>query len=143
MFPKTPVSAIDRALLAEPVLSSFAMAEYQRGWDLFNSREYWHAHEAWEQVWKGCATKSRIFFQGIIQLAAAYHLLFQPGRYNGMLRNFSKAEEKLRLFPDLFLRVDVRELERLLAGTRARAVHLGPGNLHLFDRTTLPVVLLH
>jgi uncharacterized protein len=141
-FPKTPASTIDPSRLKEPVLSAKRMADYERGWDLFNAGEYWHAHEAWEQVWKECEAQSRIFFQGIIQLAAACHLLLQPGRYNGMMRNLSKAEEKLHLFPDTFLRVDVRELERHLARIRAAADVLGPHKLHAFDRSILPIISL-
>ena len=73
-------------------------SDYLTGWELFNRKEYWHAHEAWEAVWKRHPEPSRLFFEGIIQLAAAYHLLTVKRRYRGMMGNFAKAEEKLRLF---------------------------------------------
>ncbi len=81
-----------------------------RGWELFNRGEFWHAHEAWENVWKERPEPARIFFQGIIQLAAAYHLILVKKRYGGAVNNLEKAKEKLRLFPVVFLGVDVRGL---------------------------------
>jgi uncharacterized protein len=44
----------------------------QRGIELFNSRHYWEAHEAWEEAW----TPDRRgpdsgFYKGLIQVAAA------------------------------------------------------------------------
>jgi uncharacterized protein len=46
-------------------------AGLQRGIDLFNSGEYWEAHEAWEQEWmpdrKG---PDAGFYKGLIQVAA-------------------------------------------------------------------------
>jgi uncharacterized protein len=46
-------------------------AGLKRGIDLFNSGEYWEAHEAWEQEWmpdrKGLDAG---FYKGLIQVAA-------------------------------------------------------------------------
>jgi len=46
-------------------------AGLKRGIDLFNSGEYWHAHEAWELEWmpdrKG---PDAGFYKGLIQVAA-------------------------------------------------------------------------
>jgi predicted metal-dependent hydrolase len=139
---KTPVTAIDPGRLGEPALSENDLRDYRQGWDLFNRGEYWHAHEAWERVWIRCPDEGRIFFQGIIQFAAALHLMLQQGRYSGMMRNFSKAEEKLQLFPDHFLHTDVRGLERQLSRARDLAQHLGPDRHHMVDRSLLPVIPL-
>ncbi|MDH3251798.1 MAG: DUF309 domain-containing protein [Ignavibacteria bacterium] len=128
--------------LTEPSLSEEEWKEYMSGWDLFNRGEFWHAHEAWESVWKRRTEDSRIFFQGIIQLAAALHLLMKADRFDGMIRNFEKAEKKLRLFPEYFLRTNVRALLWSLEQVREEALRLGPDNLRRFDRTLLPGVTL-
>ena len=107
---KKSVKDIDVTLLHEPPMSAEDWREFEEGWQLFNNRQFWNAHEAWENVWKRRPEESRIFFQGIIQLAAAYHLLLVKQRYGGMMRNFEKAEEKLRLFPTTFLGVNVQLL---------------------------------
>ncbi len=132
--PKRDVRDIDRLLLVEPALGPEGQQEYERGWRLFCDGEYWHAHEAWENVWKQRPEPSRIFFQGIIQLAAAYHLLFVKHRYGGMMGNLEKAEAKLSLFPERFLGVDVHLLLGVIIETRKEVERVGSGNLQAFDR---------
>jgi hypothetical protein len=137
---KHSVHDIAPALLVEPALTDEDWREYERGWRLFNEQEYWHAHEAWENVWKRRPEESRIFFQGIIQLAAALHLLIVKRRYGGMMGNFEKAEKKLRMFPPRFLGVDVTKLLSFIAIARKEILRIGSGSLELFNRQLLPVV---
>ncbi|MER3523389.1 MAG: hypothetical protein C4326_04810 [Ignavibacteria bacterium] len=133
---------IDRAKLVEPSLSEEEWKEYRTGWELFNHHRFWDAHEAWESVWKRRYEESRIFFQGIIQLAAAYHLLTVKHRFGGMMRNFEKAEEKLALFPSSFLGCDVRVLLQAIAAARSEVRRIGSDNLAAFDRSLIPTVQL-
>ena len=44
-----------------------------RGADLFNRGLHWEAHEAWEQLWLELSDEPRVFVQGLIQVAAAFH----------------------------------------------------------------------
>ncbi len=127
-------------MLFEPELSDEEWEDYEEGWRLFNSGEFWHAHEAWENVWKRRPEESRIFFQGIIQLAAAYHLLLVKQRYGGMMRNFEKAEEKLLIFPRTFLGIDVHELLEAITRAREEIAKIGKENLATFDRSRIPTV---
>lgn len=139
---KKKVCEINSQMLLEPELSPNDWQDYEEGWRLFNAREFWHAHEAWERVWQRCHEESRIFFQSIIQLAAAYHLLLVKRRYGGMMRNFEKAEEKLRLFPTTFLGVDVHALLDAIEGAREEIERIGEGNLAAFDPAQLPRVIM-
>ncbi len=140
MFRKKSVSEIDPALVAEPEMSADDWRDYEEGWRLFNERQFWHAHEAWENVWKRRPEESRIFFQGIVQLAAAYHLLLVKKRYGGMMRNFEKAEEKLKLFPSFFLRVDVSTLLHSINIAREEVLRIGKDNLDKFDLSLIPSI---
>lgn len=124
-------------------MSAEDWSNYEEGWRLFNDRQFWQAHEAWENVWKRRPEESRIFFQGIVQLAAAYHLLLVKKRYGGMMRNFDKAEEKLKLFPSYFLRVDVAKLLRAIGVAREEVLRNGSGDLHRFDISLIPTVNLN
>jgi len=142
MIPKKPAHEIDPSQLVEPLLNDEDWKEYLLGWQLFNERKFWHAHEAWEQVWKGSSSESRIFFQGIIQLAAAYHLLTVPLRYNGMMRNFEKAEEKLGLFPAIFLGVDVKSLLDAIDSAREEVVRVGRDRLQMFSPSLIPTIII-
>ena len=142
MIPKKPAHEIDPSQLVEPLLNDEDWKEYLLGWQLFNEGKFWHAHEAWEQVWKRSSSESRIFFQGIIQLAAAYHLLTAPLRYNGMMRNFEKAEEKLGLFPAIFLGVDVKSLLDAIDSAREEVVRVGRDRLQMFSPSLIPTIII-
>jgi len=139
-IPKKSLSQIDLHLLIEPVLSPEDRSDYAEGWRLFNEHQFWHAHEAWESVWKRRPEESRIFFQGIIQLAAAYHLLVVKQRYGGMMRNFEKAEVKLRLFPSSFLGVNVGQLLSAIRNARVEIARIGAESLERFDLSLIPTV---
>jgi predicted metal-dependent hydrolase len=47
--------------------------KFQRGLAHFNAREFFEAHEVWEEIWLVEAEPERTFLQGIIQIAAAFH----------------------------------------------------------------------
>lgn len=66
---------------------------------LFNQGEYWFAHEAWEDVWREVEGPSKLFYQGLIQLAAGYVKL-QQRHYKGAIANLRKGLEKFRALDD-------------------------------------------
>ena len=140
-FPRKKTAAeVQSSLLEEPAMTEDDWRDYEEGWRLFNERRFWQAHESWESVWKRHSEDSRIFFQGIIQLAAAYHLLLVKHRYGGGMRNFEKAEEKLRLFSGRFLSVDIGILLRAIDDARAEIVRVGKERLDVFDPAKIPRV---
>lgn len=47
--------------------------KFQRGIDHFNAREFFEAHEVWEEIWLVEAEPQKTFLQGLIQIAAAFH----------------------------------------------------------------------
>jgi uncharacterized protein len=55
---------------------------------LFNGVRYWHAHEAWETLWRAAPDEDRDFYQGLIQVAA--------GLLHLQRRNMRGARNKLR-----------------------------------------------
>ncbi|MEX0737312.1 MAG: DUF309 domain-containing protein [Bacteroidota bacterium] len=137
-YPKKSVHEIDRTNLAEPSLDSVQRSRFREGIDLFNRKEFWEAHEAWEEVWMRCGEESRIFFQGIIQAAAAYHLILVKKRFSGALSNIEKSRAKLGLFPGSFLGMDVDRLRSDLNRTKEAMEQLGPGRLGEFSHSLLP-----
>lgn len=68
------------------------------GVSLFNAHRFWHAHEAWEQLWLPAVGEEKQFLQGLIQLAAAYHHV-QRGTFRGGVRLFDSALRRLAAFP--------------------------------------------
>lgn len=109
----------------------------EQGVELFNAGEYWHAHEAWEVVWLDAERADRYFYQGLIQVAAAFvHLVRRE--YPGTVSLLDAGLEKLEPYPESFRGV---ALGRLLAGVKAarvEVVRLGAKRLGEYDRSLIP-----
>ena len=45
------------------------------GVDEFNARNFFEAHEIWEELWNDLVGNPKLFCQGLIQIAAGYHKL--------------------------------------------------------------------
>ena len=54
----------------EPLDAHQAENLFREGVSLFNGVRYWHAHEAWETLWRAADDDDRDFYQGLIQVAA-------------------------------------------------------------------------
>jgi len=46
---------------------------FAHGIALFNSRHFFEAHEAWEEIWLRTQPPEKTFLQGLIQVTAAFH----------------------------------------------------------------------
>jgi predicted metal-dependent hydrolase len=112
--PKKKPEEIQREPLKELDMSTEDWKEFEHGVQLFNEGKFWNAHEAWEQVWLRHREDERLFFLGLIQLAAAYHHLVQKKNPRGMLSNFDKAYAKLEVFQPEYLGVFVTPLLRCI-----------------------------
>ncbi len=115
---KKSLSELNLSTLTQFVLTAQDRRGFHRGIRLFNQARFWEAHEAWEAVWLRHPEDGRFFIQGLIQLAAAYH---QLGRriYRGFLIHLRRAQERLVLFPDRFLGIDVAGLRKEIRGVLA------------------------
>ncbi|MBF8247350.1 MAG: hypothetical protein HW374_150 [Bacteroidetes bacterium] len=107
---KKRVAEVDASTLREFELTVDQRRIFAEGVELFNRGKFWEAHEAWEHIWREREEESRIFFQGIIQAAAAFHLVFENPRPAGARNNCEKALAILEVFPVRFLGIDVDEL---------------------------------
>jgi uncharacterized protein len=47
--------------------------KFRRGLEQFNARQFFDAHESWEEIWLSSPEPNKTFLQGIIQVAAAFH----------------------------------------------------------------------
>lgn len=47
--------------------------KFERGIHHFNAREFFEAHEVWEEIWLVEMEPEKTFLQGLIQIAAAFH----------------------------------------------------------------------
>lgn len=91
---------------------------FREGVALFNGVRYWHAHEAWETVWRAAPDDERPFYQGLIQVAAGL-LHLRRRNLRGARNKLAEGLEKLRPYEPAYRGVFVNELigqaTRLLA----------------------------
>ncbi|HEX2141815.1 MAG TPA: DUF309 domain-containing protein [Candidatus Limnocylindria bacterium] len=82
---------------------------FRRGVALFNGVRYWHAHEAWETLWRAASDEERDFYQGLIQVAAGL-LHLQRRNMRGARNKLREGLEKLRPFQPTHQGIFVNEL---------------------------------
>ncbi len=129
---------INRNPLKELPMTNVDWKEFECGVELFNEGKFWHAHEAWENIWKRHDEDERLFFQGIIQLAAAYHQLLVNKNYVGLVNNFDKAYAKLEVFQPKYLGVNVQPLLQFIEQGKKEAEQVGKDGLDNFHRNLIP-----
>jgi predicted metal-dependent hydrolase len=90
---------------------------FRRGVSLFNEVRYWHAHEAWETLWRAAPDEERDFYQGLIQLAAGL-LHLQRRNRRGARNKLAEGVAKLSAYQPAHHGIFVNELtgraERIL-----------------------------
>ncbi len=82
---------------------------FRRGVEHFNRREFFVAHEVWEEVWLTAAEPEKTFLQGLIQVAAGFHH-YQRGNLAGTQSLTRAGLEKLDKHPHQHPELDVPRL---------------------------------
>ncbi len=60
----------------------------------FNAGRFFESHEDWETIWHECDGAHRLWVQGLIQLAAAFHHV-DHGTASGLVKLLRSSREKL------------------------------------------------
>jgi len=81
----------------------------------FNAREFFTAHEVWEEIWLGAAAPEKALLQGLIQIAAAFHH-YGLGNLRGAKSLAAAGIGKLDACPHGYRGIDI---PRLVAETKA------------------------
>jgi predicted metal-dependent hydrolase len=131
----------NQALLTEPELRS-RLGELYAAVDQFNRRWYFESHETLEDLWMVTALPERDFFQGIIQLAAAF-VHFARGEYPGIFKLFDASLAKLQAFTPERLGIDVSQLIRDAERARDELAALGEERFREWDERNAPVIAFH
>ena len=79
---------------------------FQRGIELFNARQYFDAHEVWEDVWRAAPVEEKKFLQGLIQIAVALHH-HSRGNREGTRSLLNRALRNLSHYPDSYAGVNL------------------------------------
>ncbi|HVA95520.1 MAG TPA: DUF309 domain-containing protein [Candidatus Dormibacteraeota bacterium] len=72
---------------------------FRTGLAAFNSARFYDAHEHWEEVWLVTPNPERMFLQGLIQVAAAFHH-YSRANCPGTISLLRAGLQKLDLFPE-------------------------------------------
>jgi predicted metal-dependent hydrolase len=82
---------------------------YLAGILFFNRRDFFEAHEVWEDLWQECAGPERRFYQGLIQAAVAlYH--FGNRNVRGARKLYHSSRDYMSRFGASYLGLDVAAL---------------------------------
>jgi predicted metal-dependent hydrolase len=71
---------------------------FRRGIDCFNRRQFFTCHEVLEEIWLEEPPEEKPYYQGLIQVAAAFHH-FHNGNLSGTHSLMRRGAEKLRGYP--------------------------------------------
>jgi predicted metal-dependent hydrolase len=92
---------------------------FSHGVDLFNAKEFFECHDAFEELWQEERSERRLFFQGLIQAAVGCHHL-SNGNTSGAVSQYQKSLDKLNQYPDDYMGLDMqtfrKEIERCFEG---------------------------
>jgi predicted metal-dependent hydrolase len=122
----------------EEYLGSLSPEELlQLGIDLYNAGHFWNAHEAWEEVWLESERGLRGFYQGLIQITAAFVHVTRD-RYPGGVKLLGEGIEKLENYPPSFMDVELALLVEGAKVARERLLELGEARIADFDRGLIP-----
>ncbi|HEX8089966.1 MAG TPA: DUF309 domain-containing protein [Blastocatellia bacterium] len=85
--------------------------EYLKGIDCFNARNYFDAHEVWEEIWLRSAGDTKLFYQMLIQAAVGLHH-YERDNYRGARGLYKSVVEKLRRLPSFYMSLDLADFSR-------------------------------
>src|SRR5215468_11183498 len=78
---------------------------YLAGILFFNQRDFFEAHEVWEDVWTEASGPERRFYQGLIQAAVALHH-FRNGNVRGALKLYRTGRAYMEPLGERFFGLD-------------------------------------
>jgi predicted metal-dependent hydrolase len=107
------------AAVPEPALADDERRAFEKGVAEFNAGQYFECHDTLEDLWSGVRGPSRDFFQGLIQVAVAFHHLTR-GNLAGAGSLLQRAQGRLARYPDHYYGFDLARLRAELTAWLAR-----------------------
>jgi predicted GNAT superfamily acetyltransferase/predicted metal-dependent hydrolase len=119
-------------------LSPADRAGIQTGMDLYNAGEYWACHEALEEVWLDARAEDKLFLQGLIQAAAAFHKYLVQANAVGAVKLLTRSLNKLMRYSDSYMGLDMEAFKRGLSTCWREVIELGQRHIDEFDSELVP-----
>jgi uncharacterized protein len=119
---------------------------YYDGITLFNEREFFEAHEVWEDAWHMAYGLKHSFYQGMIQCAVALEH-YRRSNPRGVLSLYKSYQTKFKTVPPVFMGLDVGGFLMRMAEVLRPVVEAVPlpqsGTIALDDRRAPTIELLY
>lgn len=108
----------------------------------YNAGRHWYAHEVLEDLWRETDDpERRRFYQGIIQLAAAF-VHAERGNMRGVRRLLAKGGAKLAAVPSPYLSIDIPALLEAMEAADREACAVAVDPRRTFDWRCKPHLVL-
>ncbi len=114
--------------------------KFMEGVRLYRKGFYWHAHEAWEEIWRTANEPYRSFLKGLIQIAAAL-IQCDRNRWNGALNLLSRAQRYLESCPEKLWGVDLTNLREQVDALKNEVAKISCGQKVSLNRKLKPRIL--
>jgi uncharacterized protein len=117
-----------------------ARAQFEKGVELFNSRNFFECHDTIEELWMEWRENDRSFFQGLIQVAVGFYHL-ENRNYKGARSQLSKGLAKLQQYQPAHFGVEVESFVIETAKCLRWVEDQEPGSgARQFDERMLPTL---
>jgi hypothetical protein len=119
---------------------------YYDGIELFNTHEFFEAHEAWEDIWHMAFGTKFEFYQGMIQCAVALEH-YRRSNPRGVVSLFKSYNVHFKDVPAVFMGLDVKDFLARMRHTLAPVLDADPllerGEIELDSSQTPKISLLY
>ncbi len=102
------------------------------GIERFNRRQFWLAHEAFEDAWNAESAPIKELYRGILQAAVVYHHISKQND-RGAIKVYQRSQKWLLPLPDICQGVDIARLRVDLDAAIAEVRRLGAEDLAEFN----------
>lgn len=114
---------------------------YRKGIEHFNNKEFFECHEVLEELWFKEEGESKLFYQGLIQVAVAFHH-YENENYRGASKLLQSGIAKLRNYPPEYKGIDLNELLAELERWEKRICDCLRGGRAEFETLVIPRLIL-
>lgn len=109
---------------------------------LFNHHLFFEVHEILEAQWRVEHDPPRLFLQGLIQVAVAFHHL-ERRNFRGAVSLLHDGLEKIIPYQPAFLGVELQKFVARLIACHSELQRLGPEHCNQFEGTRIPLLQFH
>jgi uncharacterized protein len=105
-----------------------------KGFQHFNSRHFFEAHEELETAWRDERGPIRDVYRGVLQVGLGYYHILRLN-YRGAVKMFHRCHQWLDPFPDECRGINLSQLRQDAAVAEAELLRLGPDHLAEFKQS--------